>query len=298
MIGTAIDFLLKAQNPDGGWGMGKGRRSITEATSFALLSLSAFGDKSLANSIDRGLNWLTDRQNSDGGWPLDTHLKVSSWTTSLAILSLTPFEDHRQKALQAAIWLIQQQGRGLGWLTSLIYRLKKLDVQLNPDLKGWSWTPGTFSWVEPTAYALIALKKLRPYLRGTQAEERIRQGELMVYDRMCEGGGWNYGNSKVLGENLWAYPDTTALALIALQDHYKAEPNQLSLQALQKMLTQIDSGYTLSWSILCFSLYGHDVSEWIKLLARNYAKTGFLGETKTMALALLASGDGHRVFRV
>ncbi|MFQ5851583.1 MAG: prenyltransferase/squalene oxidase repeat-containing protein [Candidatus Binatia bacterium] len=300
MIETAVQFLLQAQNPDGGWGVEKGRRSNTEATSLSVLGLSAVGDQSLVERINPGLHWLTNRQNANGSWPLTGQLQEGSWASALAILPLAASERHRQGAVRGAKWLLRQEGRDLGWAASLIYRLapEKLAVQLNPDLKGWSWTSGTFSWVEPTAYALIAIKKLRPYLQGTYAEERIRQGELMIYDRICEGGGWNHGNAKVLGENMWPYPDMTALALIALQDHRAADANQLSLHALRKMLTHVQSGLSVSWSIICFSLYGYDVSRWRELLARNYEKTGFLGETKTVALALLASGDGPKAFRV
>ncbi|MGH7831383.1 MAG: hypothetical protein ACREP8_14525 [Candidatus Binatia bacterium] len=196
--------------------------------------------------------------------------------------------------------MLGREGQRLGWRASLFYRLapEKQNVKLNPDLKGWPWTAGSFSWVEPTAYALIALKKLKPYLGGTRVEERIQQGELLIFDRMCKGGGWNYGNSKVFGEDLWPYPDITALTLIALQDHQAAQANQLSLQSLGKMIMQTESGLSLSWSVLCFSLYGHDTSKWKKLLARNFKKTGFLGETKATALAVLALGKGAEIFRV
>ena len=299
MIETAIQFLLKTQNSDGGWGAGKGKRSNTEATAFALMGLSTVGDQSLGKSIDQGLKWLTDRQHSDGSWPLTAQLKEGSWTTAIAILSLPLVETHRQRALRGADWLLRQEGR-VRWLTSILYRWvpQKMAAQLNPDLIAWPWTTGTSSWVEPTAYALIALKKLRPNLQEKNAEERIYQGELMMYDRMCEGGGWNSGPCKILGENMWPYPDITALALIALQDRQTTEANQRSFQALRKMLAEVESGFTLSWSILCLSLYGEDVAEWRKLLARNYARMEFLGETKTIALALLASGDGARFFRV
>jgi hypothetical protein len=213
MIETAVEFLLKAQNPDGGWGVERGRRSNTEATSFSILGLGGLGEESVAESIDRGMDWLIKRQNGNGSWPLTSQLQET--------LSLAASETHRERAVRGAKWLLRQEGRDLGWVASLIYRLapEKLSVQLNPDLKGWSWTSGTFSWVEPTSYALIAIKKLKPHLQGTDAEERIHQGELMIYDRICEGGGWNHGNAKVLGVNLWPYPDMTALALIALQDH-------------------------------------------------------------------------------
>ena len=177
MIEKPIDFLLKAQNPDGGWGAEKGNRSNTEATSFAILALNALRDKSLAKNIDQGLSWLIDQQNSDGSFPLNVQLNEGSWTTAPAILSLTPFEAHRQRALRAADWLLLQRGRGLGWLLSLIHLLapQKQAVRLNPDLKGWGWMPGTFSWVEPTAYALIALKKL-----DTASFKREASGTLRV----------------------------------------------------------------------------------------------------------------------
>lgn len=299
MIETAVQFLLKTQNPDGGWGSEKERRSNTEATAFAIMALSSLGDRSLVKSIDQGLNWLTHRQHSDGSWPLTAQLKEGSWTTALAILCLAIFETHRQRALRGADWLLRQEGKA-GWINSLLYRWvpQMWPAQVNPDLKGWSWTTGTFSWVEPTAYALICLKKLRPYLQETQAEERIHQGELMLYDRACESGGWNPGPCKILGETLSPYPDITALALIALQDLQAAEVNQRSLQSLRKMLTQVESGLTLSWSILCLSLYGEDVDGWRKILARNFPRTELLGETKSIALGLLASTDGARVIRV
>jgi hypothetical protein len=300
MIQAAIDFLLTAQNPDGGWGTGKSKRSNTEATAFAQLALRTLSDRSLTASIDRGLNWLTKRQNHDGSWPLTDQLKPGSWTTALVVLSLAHVERHQQQALRGANWLLSQEGRDPGWLNSFLYRWAphRLATRLNPDLKGWPWTANAFSWVEPTAYALIGLKKLRPHVQSALAEDRIRQGELLLYDRMCKGGGWNYGNSVVLGEELPPYPDTTAIALIALHDRQTAEANQLSLQALQHMLSDVDSGLTLGWTILCFALYGQDVATLQQRLARTYDKTEFLGETKTMALALLASGDGAKIFKV
>lgn len=300
MIERAVEFLLSTQNPDGGWGAEDGKRSNTEATSFCLLALSVLRDKALAGSVKQGLNWLINQQNADGSWPLTANVKDGSWTTALAVLSLAPFEAFRPRALRGARWLLRREGEDLGWVASVLYRLapQMLAVQLNPDLKGWPWTSGTFSWVEPTSYALIALKKLRPDLRATQVEERIHEGELVLYDRVCKRGGWNYGNTKTLGMDLSPYPDLTALALIALQDHQAAGANQSGLSALRKMLTHVESGLAVSWSILCFSLYGHDVSRWRARLARVYEKRRFLGQTKTFALALLALGDGLNVLRV
>jgi hypothetical protein len=115
---------------------------------------------------------------------------------------------------------------------------------------------------------------------------------------MCENGGWNYGNSKVLGEALWPYPDVTAVALIALQDRPKSEANERSLGALDAMMREAASGMALSWGILCLTLYNQDIREWKKILLKNFDKTRFLGETKALALALLALGNGASMFRI
>jgi hypothetical protein len=120
----------------------------------------------------------------------------------------------------------------------------------------------------------------------------------LIYDRMCENGGWNYGNSRVLGEALWPYPDVTAVALIALQDRAANEANRKSLLALQDMMREAASGIALGWGILCLKLYGEDVQRWERILLANFQKTRFLGETKAVALALLALGEGANLFRV
>jgi hypothetical protein len=170
-------------------------------------------------------------------------------------------------------------------------------TEIDPYLSGWSWTAGAFSWVEPTSYSLIAIKKLKPRLAGTNVKERIQQGEVLIYDRMCENGGWNYGNSQVLGEPLWPYPDVTAVALIALQDRAATGANQISLHALENMMRGAASGMALGWGILCLMLYGEDVGPLKKTLAKQFQKTGFLGEIKAIALALLAFGEGAKCFR-
>jgi hypothetical protein len=169
---------------------------------------------------------------------------------------------------------------------------------LNPDLKGWAWVPRTFSWVEPTSYALVALKQVRTHVAAKNLEERIQQGEMMIYDRMCSGGGWNYGNSKVFGDALWPYPDVTAVALIALQDHQLNQANQESVSALRKMMQETDSGLALCWGTICLSIYGDEISGWKRQIEKRFQTTGFLGETKTLALALVASLDHVKAFRL
>ncbi len=300
VVDSLVGALAAAQNRDGGWGAAKGRTSDTEATSLATLALSGVTKGPLARTVGDGVEWLIERQNADGGWPPKAPVRESSWTTALATLALGNLDPGRQAALRGARWLIHQEGRGLGWLGWTVFWLfpRMRPTELNPDLKGWPWRSRALSWVEPTAYALMALKKLGPSIHESGVQERIRQGELLIYDRMCQGGGWNYGNTRTLGENLAPYPDTTALALIALQDHGAREANQQSLEKLRQMLDRVDSGLTLSWSTLCFALYGVETAELRRRLVREYEATRFLGRTRTLALALLALTDGSNTFRV
>jgi squalene cyclase len=296
----AVKPILDAQNRDGGWGFLQGRSSNTESTSLCLLALESLGGEQRAANIKRGLDWLMQRQRSEGSWSLNDSSTDASWTTALAIIALSRFPQYRERTAVAAQWLLKQEGRTPGILAQLIsaFAFQKNTVALNPDLKGWAWAPRTFSWVEPTSYALIALKKMRSYLAGTNVEERIHQGELMIYDRMCDGGGWNYGNSKVFGEALWPYPDVTAVGLIALQDHKISQANQESLQALRRMMQETDSGLALCWASICLSIYGDETDESKRRIKKRFQMTGFLGETKTLALSLIASVNDSQAFRV
>jgi hypothetical protein len=295
---AALQFLQKTQNSDGGWGAMPTRQSNIEATALALLALTSCPEAK-ATHIERGQQWLIDLQNSDGSWPVHRNPSHGSWTTALATLTLASFDGQHARAIKGARWLLAHRGRSLGWQASLAYRVvpEKMAVQLDPDLIGWSWTADGFSWVEPTAYALIALKRLNTDLDGA-ADAHIREAERLLYDRMCSGGGWNHGNSNAYGVAIPPYPETTALALIALQDREAEAPNRASLRRLAAMLAEVESGLSLGWAILCFSLRGQDVTVWQQRLARCYTRSGFLGETRVVALALLALSERINPFRL
>jgi hypothetical protein len=300
MLQEATKLLLDSQNVDGGWGGVHGNRSTTEATSLAFLALCSREQTALDPAIQRAEKWLVERQNADGSWPMAEGLKGPSWSTAFAMLALSESTESTERVIRAGRWALEQEGSKIGLLAKLVLALQfqKRAVHLNEDLIGWSWTPDTFSWVEPTSYFLIALKKLKRRLPPKAFQERVPQGELMIYDRMCENGGWNYGNSSVYGERLWPYPDVTAVALIALQDHRERKENQMSLQALDEMAKNTGSGLALGWTTLCYVLYGKDGAALKSLLEQRFGKTKFLGETKAIALGILALGNGARYFRI
>jgi len=300
MLADAIEALTRSQNSDGGWGAVSGKQSNTESTALGLLALRSLEDSSANPAVRKAEYWLSSSQNSDGCWSYGAGARAPSWSTALAVIALSDSGVEPERLIRAGNWILAQEGSKPGILAKLIlaFSFQKKAIHLNDDLIGWSWTPSSFSWVEPTSYCLLALKKIKSRLSAKTFKERVDQAELMIYDRMCEGGGWNYGNAAVYGDPLWPYPDITALVLIALQDHRERNQNQVSLRILAKVAETTDSGLALGWSSICLSLYGHDNSELRQRLDQRFVRTKFLNETKPIALSILAAGDGSRLFRV
>ena len=300
MLDRIITTLLENQNPDGGWGAVRGKRSNTESTSLAVTALKAIPVNTAAENRKRGIDWLLRRQNKDHSWPLNETAQEGSWTTALAITALSDNAENSERVLAAARWLLEQEGSKPGILAEIILWATGNSGlnKLNKDLIGWSWVPNSFSWVEPTSYALIAIKKLRARLAGTNVDERIRQADAMIYDRVCNGGGWNYGNSRVLDYALWPYPDITAVALIAMQDHAREQANQESLQVLSKIARETDSGLALCWAAICLNVYAQDNSGFQGQIEKRFAATAFLGESKSLALAVIALNGKTNPFRI
>ena len=299
MTRSGQEQLVANQNRAGGWGAQEGRASSTEVTALATLALGRLDTPASRASATGGLRWLAAHQHADGGWPVSARVDEGSWATALAVLALDGLGGEGVRAVRGARWLLRRTSRKLGLAISLLHRFapSTLAVRLNPDLKGWAWTADATSFVEPTCYALLALKRMQRRLPGAAVTERIEEAERMVYDRMCHEGGWNYGNSTVLEAELWPYADVTALALLALAEHREREANQRSLGALRAMLHHVDSGLSVAWATLCFAAYGEDLAPWRARLIERYTRTAFLGETKAVALALLALSGGAEVFQ-
>ena len=73
--------------------------------------------------------------------------------------------------------------------------------------------------------------------------QRIDEAERLLIDRSCLGGGWNYGNSNMLGQELEPYVPTTAVALLAMQDRRTHPVVDRSLNYLEKHATSERSGH-------------------------------------------------------
>jgi hypothetical protein len=296
VIGALIAQLREQQNADGGWGASPRQASNTESTALALMALAATVPESTDARV-RAERWLLSRQNADGSWRFTDDAPDASWATTLAVLALRGRVAAEGAARKALDWILEQKGAGISWRVRLReFLLRRQSVELDPSLDGWPWARGTFSWVEPTAYALLALKANWPEQRPPRVASRVREGEAMTLDRACPGGGWNYGNRRVLGEDLEPYADTTALALLALQGIRSDPAVEAGFRALQRLIDASSSGLALALAILCHRAWMRDAPRLRPLLEARFESTHFLAETRTFALAALAASDGPNPF--
>jgi len=292
-----LERLVAIRNPDGGWGTTADRPSSTEPTALAVMAMAA---AARAAESTAGRSWLIEQQRADGAWPVTPSVPEPSWCTSLAVLALLDHDDGDAAARRGIDWLLVEKGIGV----PLRERIREFfhgtkTTALDPTLRGWPWATGTFSWVEPTSYAILALLRAWPAGPPRPATDRIEEGRRMILDRTCPGGGWNFGNKRVLGVDMEPYPDSTAAALLAL-GALRVDPADVreSFDALERMLAETRSGLTLSLSILCYREWRRDPAAMADLLVADFDRTGFLDETRSLALASMALADATVPFLV
>ncbi len=75
-------------------------------------------------------------------------------------------------------------------------------------------------------------------------------------------------------------------------------PTRKVYKSLHKLARDTGSGFALCWAAICLNLYGRDNSELLKLIDKRFAATAFLGETKNLALAVIALGAKTNPFRI
>ena len=208
----AIEFLLKKQNPDGGWPYLRGG-SWTEPTVYAVLALLPQGETA---QLKRGIDWILRTRNADGGWASRPGVGESSWVTALA--ALIPAERLGLPVHAKAIdWLMSARGEDTTDLYSLRQWLLGRSGSADRNNPGWPWTQGAAAWVGPTAMAVVALDtecRLRPSARLAQ---RAESGRNFLLAHMCKEGGWNHGATEAWGYDAPPYPETTGMALLAMR---------------------------------------------------------------------------------
>jgi len=286
-----LPFLLEAQNADGGWGYRRGGQSSVEPTSWVLLALRA---SRLLDSVpvvcQAGVRWLRECQLRDGSWPSFAGQPRGCWATAPASLALYAHGDSLDQVARGLRWLTRTwPAEGSLWwrMGAKLFRRGRV-AQQDASLRGWSWTPGTASWVEPTSCALLAFRHIPKELHPRQAGRRRRLAQRMLYDRMCPGGGWNSGNPLVYGTAGVPRIGPTVWALLALQDCRDRPENRQSLDWLEHAYSQIQGPGSLALAHLCLEFHDRPVPALAPSLATLNSNNQFLGHTLAAAWAAIA----------
>jgi hypothetical protein len=256
------EALLAARAPDGGFPPRAGAASEPEPTALAAIALDD------ADARD----WLESHQAPDGHLSVALGDVTNDAATPLAALALSG--EPRERALDALE------------ATRAAYTPSAPEIPFDDRLRGWPWTLNAFGWVEPTAWGLLALRVLRPSARA-----RIEEAVALLRDRECAGGGWNYGNRVVLGEELPPYAQTTAAALLAL-GRSDERLRERGTTALRRLWRAERSG-GLSLAVATAALRANDEPDHVAAageLERNFARSRFLGDVVATAWAAIATG--------
>src|SRR5262245_36257482 len=148
----AISELQSAANGTGGWGYYQTKSSRLEPTAWALLALAPIGGN--RSSLDKsGHRTFLEGCQRTNGWLVEN----AAWPVNIGFNALAAFVLLNRPGLISRDRLLQ--------LLTVLANTKGVKVPPSPSfaqdnsLQGWSWNIDTFSWVEPTAWGVIVLKK-------------------------------------------------------------------------------------------------------------------------------------------
>lgn len=277
-----FDRILATQNPDGGWGWRPGASSWTEPSAYALLALAAAGARGPA--YDKGLQWLRAQQLADGSFR--PRPGVERPTTLAALASLVPgvWTGASRRDLTVD-WLLRQKGRGSTFFEKFVGPLFRHRVDRPYEFNAWPFVPGTAPWLVPTAWAVLALERVRasrPDVAG-----RLEAGRTFLLARNCGDGGWNHGSSRALDIDAPSYPETTGVALVAL--HAVGGPViERALDLAARQYAGCTSSEGLSWLSLALCAHRRQLPP-----ARPPGKARTTVEVALEAMAAAAAGGRH-----
>ena len=277
------ELLVRGRNADGGWGYYPGKSSRLEPTAWAAL---APHDR-ISGASDALRNW-----SSEGGLLLER-----------AGGGMPNFGFHGVALLAMQACGVEHEA-GNATLVDGLQRVKGIKLQSYPNsrqdntLQAWSWFPDTFSWVEPTAWCTLSLKKLAKTPGARVNTARLEEAERMLINRSCEAGGWNYGNPDAMGQQLRPYIPTTAIALLAMQDRLTDAVIGRSLDYLERHATSERTGTALALALLALLACGRPTSGVRAALIEQLPVTTGLGNHMALALAACALGSeqGNHAF--
>lgn len=292
-----LPFLRESQNSDGGWGYRPGTPSRVEATCWALLAL---WEPSLQFAEDRvrvqnARDFLQTAQLDDGAWPAAAGEEAGCWVTSLCCLAMrtTGDQTHDSTIESGLHWICNDwPSDSTPWRRFLARFSPERDIApINYSYRGWGWTPGTSSWVEPTSFALLALESVASGELAGLAKRRRSLATSLLFDRMCPGGGWNAGNPVVYGAAGEPAVVPTVWALLALRSLPSRDEVTLSLNWLERAASESQSPASAALARICLRTYRRAMPAGAPELNELLRNNEFLGNVPVAAWAVLAAGS-------
>jgi uncharacterized protein (DUF362 family) len=240
-----LEVLAAQACPGGGWGYAPGQSAHLEPTCLALLALSREPHRFEA-ALKSGLDWLRQCAAGDGTYRLARGRPEAVWATALVLFVQTVLNQDATARNETAAALLARKGRQAD-------NRDNEDINdIDGNLIGWPWAEGNFSWVEPTAWACLALRRA-----GQGEHPRVLEGLDLLLDRALEEGGVNYGNRRIFGIALEPIPGPTALMLLALQGRPEHPRIAAAVQYLRRQAQTGEDLEHLCWARLALDVY-HD----------------------------------------
>ena len=271
-----LDELSAAET----WPYQPGCTGACEPAALAALTLEAHGR---SNAAERARHWLAERQATDGSVGINQLEASPRWPTGLAVLAWqsatlgserSPYRNHIDRAIA---WMLTIEGKPAP---------RNPDMGHDTTLVGWPWVEGTHSWIEPTAWCLLALKAV-----GKATNLRAREAVQLLVDRQLPDGGCNYGNTFVLGQELRAQLEPTGLTLLALVDESDASGRlEKSLAYAKSQIGPETTAASLAYGLMGLAAHLQfpyvEADTWLAAAAkRTRARPGPLPRLALLALA-------------
>ncbi len=279
--------LAALVNPDAGWGYQSGKASHPESTCLALLAM-ATDRSSYTQQIANSLAALEGARQTDGGYRLPDGRPEAEWTTAIALftrLALGAAIDEMKPTVERVLSVESR---------SVTKSPEATDMENDIDLSliGWPWAAANFGWVEPTAWACLALRAA-----GQENHPRVQQGLKLLLDRSFDSGGVNYGNRVVLGSSTEPIPGPSAIMLLAVQgavDHPRVDA---AVGYLRVQAAKSNDLEHLAWARIALGVHDGDTAT-RDLFPAIDKKIGVLAEEPNtppyrLALAAIALAENN-----
>ena len=282
-IDLARDTLVRQRSEEAGWGYSPGGRAFVEPTALASLALLASAPDPLSERVAReAAEWLAGAQRPDGALGLAAGIPAPCWGTSYAVLLWSALESYGSQRREAAQWLLGVAGKTHPPDTTGV-------IAHDTSIAGWPWAESTQSWLEPTAMAVLAMRR-----EGHEGHPRVGEGIRLICDRSAPGGAWNFGNPMIFGATVPPQPAPTGMALLALATtDVETGLIEGACRYLHNELRRVRTPRSLAWGLMGLDAWQERPPEGDAWLAESFAEVEGSGSSPAELAQLMLAASGQ-----